>query len=222
MTKTSKQQRRARRNANVTGGVVKSGNQGYKRPPALVPTISKRHTFRYLNGGTSVVTTFTADQISEILVAATSGSTAAIGLITSWKLRKVTLHHAVVGNASTGFVVSPTLYWEAGSGALTEEGKASSVVGVSSYQDVGGKIVLTPPAKSNLGFWFNDSSSGNLFTVNMPSNIGSVLDIELDVTLADAVTPGRAVTLGAAAGGTGFLQRGYTSWTPVGYSAYTP
>jgi hypothetical protein len=196
---------------------------GYIRPPPIVPTLSKRHTFRYRNGGTATVSVFDSLEMLTMLTCTLSTSSLlGTGIIKSYRIHKVTIYFAVQGGVSgSGFVNSPTLSWEAGSGALTEEGKVSSKAGVISYQDVGGMMSITPPANSTQGFWYNDTSVGDIFTVNVPSGVGTVLDIDMEFTLCDEANPGYPQTYATNAIVVGLVQRNKANWSPVGYPAAT-
>lgn len=187
----------------------------------MIPTISKRHVFRYRLSDNTANTKFSADDLLNI-IAVWNGSSGALvtGVITSYRLRKVTLYTAA--NESTdSFTEGPYLLWSNGSGALTEEGKAQTKSTLISNKDVASRSVLIPPAKSNQGFWFNDTAAGDVFDVVVPSALSCVLDIEMDITFADVLNEGRPIITVTVPTRAGFCQRSKLNWAPVGYEAYS-
>lgn len=183
-----------------------------------MPTVVTTKTFRWYNGGTQVLTKVTASDLLAILVAGLNGLTGAVRLITGFRVRGVDIYFAHLGSSTNGFVPSPTLEWEAGSAALTEEGKVISLSSVVSVRDVGGHIHLSPQKNTPQGFWYNDSAQGDIFSVNVPSGMSCVLDVHLDLTFSDGANVAGGITLGGAAPFTGVFQRALTSWVTVGYT----
>lgn len=147
-------------------------------------------------------------------------STTRIYMFSSVRLVRARIYFvlgAVPQPVGSGYLPSPTISWITGSSQAVDEGKVESKASVVSYQDVGGHMTLTPTSGSLHGFWFNYSSSGDVFQTAVPAGVSAVLDITLDYTVVDGVNQGVTFT-GPATTSSGIYQRGKTNWAPVGYA----
>lgn len=182
---------------------MREGGNLVQRPNARFPGDIKQlpiqtRVIRYITGSQQVDQGITPRMLLRQLVSVTSAQTAAVAIIGSVKLKRVSMYFVpstndfdtsanVVSLNWTGILNSPETL-------ITDRGTAT----------VPACIKVVPPPNSQAGFWFDPNSTGftsDLFVINCPAN--TVIDIEFDYVIVDGAA--HTGTLTAAASLTGVI-----------------
>ncbi len=163
-------------------------------PPSYIaqPVMFRKIRYQASSQLTGVAVTQGCLAVSMMARSATASSTEAISLLSSFKIKRITIWALNNSSAVTSTSFSTCSITWAGSQSPNKE---ISAVGVNTKP---AKISTKPPPGSLASFWYyNDGSAANnvLFFLTVPG--GTIIDLDLDYVLQDGANAD-AVVLAAA------------------------
>jgi hypothetical protein len=169
------------------------------KPPMIRANLELAHRYRF----TSTAATLTSITDNLLLTAAgvmATTATAGTSLYQSVRLRRITIWSPP---ASQGAAVTCSIFWLPRSANAGIGGRATEVSDTTVSVAAPATVSSVPPKDSQASFWQNGSSTT---LVQLVAPAGSIIDVELSLTVQDGpvsgggYTPAAAVLVAATAG----------------------